>query len=207
MPGILKSIGRIRRNDALNPNSENDKYRARADELGEQTRRAPEHMYTVDENGHRYITKEASDYMKDAKRKLANHEWYVHNKSVKQKYNKEYYQKNREYWQKRYLDALKEYNRLDKQNDHAINERVASQLKGDIGGAKSMAELQRLTEWHMGKVTPELNAAKTNYLRSIREEQDFINSHKRMPITDAWKLGASSIVDAGRDFISKLIGK
>lgn len=185
----LKRIGR-KSGLSLNGNSESDKYRFRADELADERKKAD----TVDQAN-------------ASRKKLANHEWYVHNKDVKQKYNKEYYANNTDYWRKRYLAAKNEYDRLDREYYRAWDEKEASQRRGDLGGAKNMAEYQQSVEWKMGKTWPEMEQAEENYKRAMREETEFLKSQKKMPFTEAWSQGAQAIVNTGKNFISAITGR
>lgn len=188
MPATLKEIGRIRRRSSSSDQYYKDK--AVADKYADQMRGS--------------IGSAAYD---EAKRKLANHEWYVNNRQKKQKYNKEYYEKNREYWQDRYLSAKGKMDSLERKTWEYSDAITDSQRKGDLGGARQMREELDRTENQMNLMLPEERIAKENYLRAIREEQEFLKNNTKMPFTEAWSRGAKDIVAAGKSFISRLIGK
>ena len=142
---------------------------------------------------------------------LANHEWYLKNRAKKQAYNKQYYARNKEYWKRRYEDAMSQYSKTD---DRINRYRRQAQ---DSAGYDEFGSPKPISEYYTEKISAakkrrtydlrDVRVAELNYQRAINEEQEFIKSKKLIPITEAWKDGASAIVSAGKNLVKKLLGK
>lgn len=97
----------------------------------------------------------------------------MRNVKIKQAYNKEYYENNREYWLNLYKKKLAE----------------AKSYPSD----KAPSQFLKL----------ELNETKRNWTRAEREYQEFLEANAKTPVTEAWAIGAKSIIAVGARFIKK----
>ena len=124
--------------------------------------------------------KEGND---DAKKALANHEYYVHNKLWKKEYNKEYYQKNKDYWKRRYEYEKGRVSDLSKKFDESM--KTTGRDANNYGDEGELAYMQ-------------MQSAYYNYGRAINEEYNFLKRHSQDPISSF----GQKTIKTGREFIS-----
>lgn len=149
------------------------------------------------------LSKKASSD-KTSARKLANNDWYEHNKQWKKEYNAEYYQKNKDYWKQYY-----EYQR----NSTNARARMAKERRDEANealrkyGANS-EEYKRLNssantneEW-LQQNKGKLNAAALNYKKAKEEFDWATTTFSKTPVSELVSSGYKSIVSTGKSFIS-----
>ena len=132
-------------------------------------------------------------------KKLANHEWYMHNKRWKQDYNKDYYQRNKDYWVRRYQDVQ----RSQQLSKKATKELVKRAATGKISVADAIEYARDADFLNTRYDAAELESARINAKRAMQEYQWAERTYGKTPVTELWKAGASSIADAGKKFIQK----
>lgn len=130
------------------------------------------------------------------RKRRANHEWYQHHKEWKKKYNKQYYQDNIEYWQKRYDMAMKR-----------VNDSKRLQKRDRDEGLSDNSPAALLRRQNIRTEVDEALRAKQNLDRANKEYSEYKDSKKIMPFTKAWSQGAQMLRDAGSSFINKLLRK
>ena len=113
-------------------------------------------------------------------KRVADHEWYMRNVKYKREYNKDYYEQNRNYWQKRYLQLKKQY--------ADMNDDDPTKFFGTAG-------------------RQDYYVAKFNAARANREYDEFMALNAPIKLTDAWLTGAKEIIKSGGNFIRSLMNK
>lgn len=191
-----------------------------------QYKEAKKKLNDYDDKVYNYVksgTKAADEEKKKAAKALANHLWYLANKDKKKAYNEKYYQENIDYWKKQYEEQKKlrdkelegirvtydwhetalENNRPPKDDPFFddYNKDVDNRIKEHR--AKRDAALKRSRQIS----DAEVDLVGTNLKRAYREYQEFLDSQKKMSFGEAWKSGAKSIVNTGKGFINKLLGR
>lgn len=132
-------------------------------------------------------------------KKLANHEWYMHNKRWKQDYNKDYYQRNKDYWVRRYQDVQ----RSQQLSRNATKEVVKRAATGKTRVADAIDYARTVDKFDGRYDAAELESARINAKRAMQEYQWAERTYGKTPVTELWKAGASGIADAGKKFIQK----
>ncbi len=123
----------------------------------------------------------------------------MHNKRWKQDYNKEYYERNKDYWVKRY-QAMKGAVNDDADFQKRTVGKVAS---GDWTVGEGVALIRRNAEGSQAYDRAELESARINAKRAMQEYKWAERTYGKTPVTELWKAGASGIADAGKKFIQK----
>lgn len=131
-------------------------------------------------------------------KKLANHEWYVHNKRWKKDYNKQYYERNKDYWAKRYQEMTSAKNDLDQDAKQLVD----LTAKGYYSTADVVRGVKDGQNYYTENLA-ELEAARINAERAKKDYDWYMDTHKKMKVTEAWSDGAKMIRDAGKSFLSK----
>lgn len=163
------------------------------------------------------IAEAATDFSK--RKALANRLWYQKNKDWKHDYNADYYQANKEYWQRRYREALAGRRQAHRQIDDQVNayNRNVDAYNANVDAFNSMNDpffgnstAERMSYFDP-KETARLKKTTDNYYDVIKENMErankdyqwFMDTHKKMKVTEAWSDGAKMIRDAGKNFLSK----
>lgn len=141
----------------------------------------------------------ATQQARDLEKSVANSEWYEHNKAWKQAYNKDYYQRNKDYWKQRYEQAL------NKQNSASGMDKVLKDQWNEIrksGGGNLDWDTRNLemnnVEFNKNAHESEVNIAKINYERAANEYNNFMKSYGSSPVSSL----SSTISNAGKSFLS-----
>lgn len=130
-------------------------------------------------------------------KQLANHEWYMHNKRWKQDYNKDYYERNKDYWVKRYVSMKKAV-----QADMDRSKKAEDEARTN-GFTRSNIKMLRNTDSNLDYSTAEFEAAKVNVKRALEEYKWAMDNYKKMSVAEAWSAGAAGIRDAGKKAMNK----
>ena len=165
-----------------------------------------------------YMSYGLYDKAKDSKEagSASQKAWNNYNKAWKKEYNKEYYQKNNDYWKKRYEESLKKaasYLTVDSHPNPAnigitspaarygssgLNELIGKVQTGNLGAQSKFVSDGR-------KAVADALVALNNYERAEKEQKDYNNfisvQTRQTPVSDLWKSGAKSIVNAGKSFL------
>lgn len=130
-------------------------------------------------------------------KQLANHEWYMHNKRWKQDYNKDYYERNKDYWVKRYMSMKKAV-----QADRDRSKKAEDEARTN-GFTRSNINMIRNTNSNLDYSTAEFESAKINVRRALEEYKWAMDNYKKMSVTEAWSAGAAGIRDAGKKAMNR----
>lgn len=156
-----------------------------------------------------------------AKRKaLANRLWYQKNKDWKHDYNADYYQANKEYWQRRYREALADRRQAHRLIDDQVN---AYNRNVDMYNTNADAFDSISDPFFGNSATPRMSyfdpkeadrlkktadisydVIKENMERANKDYKWFMDNNKKMSFKEAWSAGASGIASAGKRFLAKL---
>ncbi len=129
-------------------------------------------------------------------RLLASRMWYQNpeHRLWKKKYNADYYRANVDKWNK--------YYRLQKKRLYDANDKLAkSALEPSFIGPRPQESLRDIENVRNQRV--KLEAVKIARQEAINEYDFYMDTHKKMPIKEAWSDGAEQIKDAGKKFIQK----
>lgn len=130
------------------------------------------------------------------KKKLANFEWYRKHKSEKQKYNKQYYLDNIEYWRNYYLMRKNEGDYSRKHGNDVHTDKNEGRISGNVWHQKNAQVHDALKD-----------AAAINLKRAERDYLNYLENTKKLPFKDAWKSGAEQIKNTGSAFLNKVLRK
>ena len=142
--------------------------------------------------------------------------WNNYNKEWKKEYNAQYYQKNKDYWKKRYQESLKKASpylqvlsntsawmnllpsAIARYGSNTLNEMVGKLGDGDINNQSKLVS-------EGNKAIADALVSLNNYKRADMEQkqlnQFIADNTKKTKVTELWKAGASDVVKAGKSFL------
>ena len=132
-------------------------------------------------------------------RLLANRMWYQNpeHKLWKKKYNANYYRANIEYWNNYYRTQKKRTDAAQRRADALRSTSYKLETLDDRQQAYEDARDARVKQ-------QAINLARQE---AIKEYNFYMQTHKKMKVTEAWSVGTKQIREAGKKFMDKLYDK